>query len=153
MGVGKVYDLFSGRGLTKSFPAASGMAAFDEVIGLLNKVPRGLVCASLDLLSEEAGQAATSVEAFDRRLPDFFERLRIGDLVIVTGDHGRDLSLPDKAATREYVPLLVTGPKLAQGVDLGTRLTAADVGQTIAEALGAERLLIGESFLDALRPG
>lgn len=153
MGVGKVYDLFSGRGLTKSFPTASGMAAFDEVIGLLNKVPRGLVCASLDLLAEEVGQAALVVQGFDRRLPELFERLRIGDMVIVTGDHGRDLSFPEKTATREYVPLLLTGPKLAHGVDLGTRSTAADVGQTIAEALGAERVLTGESFLDALRPG
>jgi len=153
MGIGKVYDLFSGRGLTKFFPAASGMAAFEEVVGMLNKVPRGLICASLDLLSEEAEPSATAIQEFDRRLPDLFEKLRLGDMVIVTGDHGRDFSLPGKASTREHVPVFVTGPKLAQGVDLGTRLTAADVGQTIVEALHAERLPVGESFLDALRPG
>lgn len=153
MGVGKVYDLFSGRGFTKSFPAASGTAAFDEVIGMLTKVPRGFICASLDLLSEDAVQSAAAVQAFDRRLPDLFEKLRLGDMVIVTGDHGRDFSLPGRTSTREYVPVLVTGPKLAQGVDLGTRPTAADVGQTIVEALRAERLPVGESFLDALRPG
>ncbi|BFU91731.1 MAG: Phosphopentomutase [Nitrospira sp.] len=153
MGIGKVYDLFSGRGLTKSFPSASGMAAFDEVIGMLNKVPRGLICASLDLLSEDAVQSATAVQEFDRRLPDLFERLRLGDMVIVTGDHGRDFSLPGRTSTREYVPVFVTGPKLAQGVDLGSRPTAADVGQTIVEGLQAERLPVGESFLDALRPG
>ncbi|MBS0182455.1 MAG: hypothetical protein JSS39_08630 [Nitrospira sp.] len=153
MGIGKVYDLFSGRGLTKSFPSASGMAAFDEVIGMLNKVPRGLICASLDLLSEDAVQSATAVQECDRRLPDLFERLRLGDMVIVTGDHGRDFSLPGRTSTREYVPVFATGPKLAQGVDLGSRLTAADVGQTIVEGLQAERLPVGESFLDALRPG
>jgi phosphopentomutase len=153
MGVGKVYDLFSGRGLTKSFPVASGIAAFDEVIGMLNEVPRGLICASLDLLSEDAVQSATAVQEFDHRLPDLFEKLRLGDMVILTGDHGRDFSLPGRASTREYVPVFASGPKLAQGVDLGTRPTAADVGQTIVEALRAERLPIGESFLDALRPG
>ncbi len=153
MGVGKVYDLFSGRGFTKSFPAVSGTAAFDEVIGMLTKVPRGFICASLDLLSEDAAQSAAAVQGFDRRLPDLFEKLRLGDMVIVTGDHGRDFSLPGRTSTREYVPVLVTGPKLAQGVDLGTRPTAADVGQTIVEALRAERLPVGESFLDALRPG
>jgi phosphopentomutase len=153
MGVGKIYDLFSGRGFTKSFPVESGMTAFDEVIGMLNKVPRGLICASLDLLSEDVVPAATAVQEFDRRLPDLFERLRLGDMVIVTGDHGRDFSLPGRTATREYVPVFVTGPKLAQGVDLGSRPTAADVGQTIVEALRAERLPVGESFLDALRPG
>jgi phosphopentomutase len=153
MGLGKVYDLFSGRGMTKSLPVASGMAAVEEVIGMLNKVPRGLICAGLDLLSDDAVQSATSVQEFDRRLPDLFERLRVGDMVIVTGDHGRDFSLPGRTSTREYVPVFVTGPKLAQGVDLGNRPTAADVGQTIVEALRSERLPVGESFLDALRPG
>ncbi len=153
MGVGKVYDLFSGRGLTTSVSVVPGLSGFDEVIGMLSKVPRGLVCACLDLLSEEAGQAAATIQEFDRRLPELFEKLRIGNLVMVTGDQGRDLSLSDKTSTREYVPLFVTGPKLAQSVDLGTRGTAADVGQTIAEVLGAQRLLIGESFLDALMTG
>jgi phosphopentomutase len=73
-------------------------------------------------------------------------------MVILTGDHGRDLSKPAKTPTREYVPLLLTGPKLAQGVDLGTHATAADLGQTIVEALRAERLPIGDSFWDAIRP-
>ncbi len=153
MGVGKVYDLFTGRGFTKAFPVASGLAALEEVIGMLSKMPRGLVCASLDLLSDDAAQAATALQDFDRRLPDLFEKLRLGDMVIITGDHGRDLSLQGRTSTREYVPVFVTGPKLAQGVDLGTRPTAADVGQTIVEALRAERLLVGDSFLDALRPG
>lgn len=153
MGVGKIYDLFSGRGFTKALSVASAMAAVDEVIGMLNKMPRGLICASLDLLSEDAGQSAVAVQEFDRRLPDLFEKLRLGDMVIVTGDHGRDFSLRGKTSTREYVPVFVTGPKLAQGVDLGSRPTASDVGQTIVEALQAERLPVGESFLDALRPG
>ncbi len=153
MGVGKIYDLFSGRGFTKAFSVASGTAALDEVIGMLSKMPRGLICASLDLLSEDAAQSATALQGIDRRLPELFERLRLGDMVIVTGDHGRDCSLPERTTTREYVPVFATGPKLAQGVDLGSRTTAADVGQTIVEALHAERLPIGESFLDALRPG
>jgi phosphopentomutase len=153
MGVGKIYDLFSGRGFTKALPVASAMVAVDEVIGMLNKMPRGLICASLDLLSEDAGQSATALQECDRRLPDLFEKLRLGDMVIVTGDHGRDFSLPGRTSTREYVPVFVTGPKLAQGVDLGSRSTAADVGQTIVEALQAERLPVGESFLDALRLG
>jgi hypothetical protein len=119
----------------------------------LKIMPRGLICASLDLLSEDAGQSATAVQEFDRRLPDLFEKLRLGDMVMVTGGHGRDFSLPGRTSTREYVPVFVTGPKLAQGVDLGSRPTAADVGQTIVEALQAERLPVGESFLDALRPG
>lgn len=150
MGIGKVYDLFSGRGFTKSFPAAS---AFDDAVGMLSKVPRGLLYVSLDLLSEDSAQAAEALQDFDRRLPNLFEQLRVGDMVILTGDHGRDVSKPDKLPTREYVPVLITGPKLAQGVNLGTRQTAADLGQTIADTLGGDRLAIGESFWEALRPG
>jgi phosphopentomutase len=150
MGIGKVYDLFSGRGFTKAFPAAS---AFDDTVGMLNKVPRGLLYVSLDLLSEDSAQAAEALQDFDRRLPNLFEQLRVGDMVILTGDHGRDSSKPGKLPTREYVPVLITGPKLAQGVNLGTRQTAADLGQTIVETLGADRLSIGDSFWEALRPG
>jgi phosphopentomutase len=150
MGIGKVYDLFSGRGFTKSFPAAS---AFDDTVGMLNKVPRGLLYVSLDLLSEDSVRAADTLQDFDRRLPNLFEQLRVGDMVILTGDHGRDLSISEKLPTREYVPVLITGPKLAQGVNLGTRPTAADLGQTIVDALAADRLSIGDSFWEALRPG
>jgi phosphopentomutase len=153
MGVGKVYDLFSGRGLTRSFPAASADAAFQETLGMLNKVPRGLLYVSLDLMPEDIGEAATALQEFDRRLPDLFDKLRVGDLVLLTSDHGRDLSKPHKIPTREYVPVLATGPKLARGVNLGTRATAADLGQTIVDALCAERLPVGESFFEALRPG
>lgn len=153
MGVGKVYDLFRGRGFTRSFPAVSAAAALDETLGMLNKVPRGVLYVSLDLMPEESPAAATALHDFDRRLPDLFDKLRAGDLVIITSDHGRDLSRPGKLPTREYVPLLVTGPKLAQGVNLGTRTTAADLGQTIVDALRAERLPVGDSFLEALRSG
>jgi phosphopentomutase len=150
MGIGKVYDLFSGRGLTKAFPAAT---AFDDTVGMLNKVPRGLLYVSLNFMSEDSTRAAEALQDFDRRLPNLFEQLRFGDMVILTGDHGRDLSKPEKLPTREYVPVLITGPKLAQGVNLGTRPTAADLGQTIVETLGADRLSIGDSFWEALRPG
>lgn len=153
MGVGKVYDLFSGRGFTRSFPADSAATALDETLGMLSKVPRGLLYVSLDLMPEDILSAASALHHFDRRLPDLFERLRAGDLVIITGDHGRDLSFPGKTPTREYVPLLLAGPRLAQGVNLGTRTTAADLGQTIVDALQAERLPVGDSFFEALRAG
>ncbi|MEY4529132.1 MAG: hypothetical protein RL768_2851 [Nitrospirota bacterium] len=153
MGVGKVHDLFAGRGLTRAFPAATATAALEETTKLIAKMPRGLLYASLDLLTDEPATAATALEDFDRRLPDLFEKLRVGDVVVITGDHGRDLTRPAKVSTREYVPLLVTGPKLSQGVNLGVRASAADLGQTIVEALKAERLPVGESFFEALRAG
>lgn len=152
MGIGKVSDLFSGRSITRTFPAASATQALDETIRLMTKVPRGLLYTSLDLLSEDTAQAGAALEEFDRRLPDLFEELRPGDVCILTGDHGRDLQQPAKAPTREYVPILIAGPKVTRGVDLGTHATAADLGQTIVDALRAEQLPIGESFWSAIKP-
>lgn len=153
IGLGKVGDLFSGRGLTRSIPVGHWTALFAEITGMLNKVPRGLIFAGLDVLESNAAQSATALHDFDRKLPGLLERLRPGDLLLLTGDHGRDITKADQVPTREYVPLLATGPKLAYGVDLGIRTSAADLGHTIVEALQGGQLPVGESFLDAFRAG
>jgi phosphopentomutase len=153
IGVGKVGDLFSGRGLTRSVPVAHWTSLFSEVTGMFKTVPRGLIFAGLDVLESDATQSATALHDFDRRLPVLLEQLRPGDLLILTGDHGRDMTKADLLPTREYVPLLATGPKLAHGVNLGIRASAADLGHTIVEALLGDQLPLGESFLDALRAG
>ncbi len=153
VGVGKVGDLFSGRGLTRSVPAGHWMALFDEVTGMLNKVPRGLIFAGLEVLESDAAQSASALHDFDRRLPGLLERLRPSDLLVITGDHGRDITKADHVPTREYVPLLAIGPKLSHGVHLGIRASAADLGHTIVECLQGDQLPVGESFFDALRTG
>ncbi len=153
VGVGHVGDLFSGRGFTRSVPVGHWTALLDEVTGMLKTVPRGLIVAGLDVLESDAAQSATAFHDFDRRLSQLLEQLRPGDLLVLTGNHGRDFAKEDQAPTREYVPLLATGPKLAQGVNLGIRASAADLGHTILEALQGDQLPIGESFFDALRAG
>ena len=153
IGAGKVGDLFSGRGFTRSIPVGPWTALFTEVTGMLKKAPRGLIVAGLNVLESAAAQAAAALHDFDRRLPELLEQLRPGDLLVLTGDHGRDLMKADQVPTREYVPLLATGPKLAQGVNLGIRASAADLGHTIVEALQGDQLPVGESFLNALRAG
>jgi len=153
VGMGKVGDLFSGRGLTRSVPVGHWTALLDEITGMLKKVPRGLIFAGLDVLVPDAAQSAAALHDFDRRLSELLEQLRPGDLLILTGDHGRDFTKADHLPTREYVPLLATGPKLAQGVNLGSRASAADLGHTIVEALQGDQLSVGESFLNALRAG
>jgi phosphopentomutase len=153
VGVGKVGDLFSGRGLTRSVPVGHWTALLDEVTGMLKKVPRGLIFAGLDVLESDAAQSATALQDLDRRLPGLLEQLRPGDLLVLTGDHGRDITKADQVSTREYVPILASGPKLAQGVNLGIRASAADLGHTIVDALQGDQLPVGESFLDALRAG
>ena len=151
IGVGKVGDLFSGRGVTRSVPLYQPEAVMDEVVGMFSKVPRGLIYANLPVISTDLHTTVSALQQFDRRLRDLQECLKISDALIITGDHGFDCARPTPGHSREYVPCLVTGPRLARGVDLGTRTTAADLGQTIGEALGATRLPWGDSFLDALR--
>lgn len=151
IGAGKVGDLFSSRGLTWSIPVGPWTALFTEVTGMLKKAPRGLIVAGLNVLEPEAAQSAAALHDFDRRLPELLEQLRPGDLLVLTGNHGQDFTKTDQVATREYVPLLATGPKLAQGVNLGIRASAADLGHTIVEALQGDELPVGESFLNALR--
>ena len=151
IGVGKVGDLFSGRGVTRSVPLFHADAVMEEVVGLFSKVPRGLIYANLPVINPDLQTTVTTVQQVDRRLRDLQESLKVGDVLIVTGDHGFDCARPNPGHSREYVPCLVTGPRLARGVNLGTRTTAADLGQTIGEALGATRLPWGDSFLDALQ--
>jgi phosphopentomutase len=153
IGVGKVGDLFSGRGFTRSVPVGHWTSLLTEVTGMFRKVPRGLIVAGLDLLESDPAQSAAALHDFDRRLPEVLELLGPGDLLVVTGDHGRDVMKGDWIPTREYVPLLATGPKLAYGVNLGIRASAADLGHTIVEALQGGQLPVGESFLDAIRAG
>ncbi|HSI88459.1 MAG TPA: hypothetical protein VK918_05340, partial [Pyrinomonadaceae bacterium] len=92
---------------------------------------------------------ARALEHFDSRLPEIFEAMRGGDLLILTADHGNDPTFPGTDHTREYAPLLVYGKQAKPCVDLGTRGSLADIGQTIAENFGV-KLGIGEGFLAAI---
>jgi phosphopentomutase len=153
IGIGKVADLFSGRGVTRSTLVSGYREALDELDGLFSRVPRGLLFATVEILSPSLDGSVEALQEVDRRVIDFQRKLKPGDVFIITADHGCDMSRPVPGHSREYVPLLITGPKLARGVNLGTRPSAADLGQTIGEALGAARIPAGDSFLDSLRGG
>jgi phosphopentomutase len=94
---------------------------------------------------------ACNLEQFDRRLARLLPKLRPYDLLVITGDHGNDPSTPSTDHSREHVPLLITGERVKKGVDLGTRTTFADLGQTLADVFGVGPLAHGTSFLTAIR--
>jgi phosphopentomutase len=95
----------------------------------------------------DVGGYARNLERFDARLATVLPRLRDDDLLVVTADHGNDPTTPSTDHSREHVPLLVTGRAVRTGVDLGTRSTFADVGQTLADVFGVGALANGTSFL------
>ena len=90
---------------------------------------------------------AGALEVFDRRIPEILSVMATDDLLILTADHGCDPSYQAHTDhTREYVPLLVYGTEIKKGINLGTRSSFADCGQTIADIFGAGRLAFGKSF-------
>jgi phosphopentomutase len=163
IGIGKITDLFGGRGLTRSIQTPADGDNLREAVKLLQTAPRGLIIVDvveLDALygyrhdpAKWARAYARVIEGVDAKLPRLLQALRPDDLLCVTADHGCDRMTSSGDHTREHVPVLIYGPRLARGVNLGVRRTFADLGQTIAEALRTSLLTAGQSFLPALRAG
>ena len=128
----------------------------DAVERQMSKVERGFIFTNLVDFDTQYGHRndvagyAANLERFDARLAKLLPMLRPDDLLMVTADHGNDPTTPSTDHAREYVPLLVTGERVRKGVDLGTRRTFADVGQTLAEVFGVGRLPQGTSFLSEI---
>ena len=150
--IGKIDDLFAGRGITQAVHTASDDEGMDEIAVAMEKTGRGLIFANLVDFDTQFGhrnlarEYAENLECFDLRLVHLLPNLSENDLLIVTADHGNDPTTPSTDHSREYVPLMVTGARVRKGVDLGTRETFADLGQTIADLFGV-KLSNGTSFL------
>jgi len=152
--IGKVKDLFAGRGITKAMPTASDAEGVDRVLDAMKSVSSGLIFANLvdfDTVyghrNDVAGYAA-NIEQFDDRLGAVLDQLRDTDLLIITADHGNDPTTPSTDHSREHVPLLMTGRRVKRGADIGTRPTFADLGQTLAHNFSVGPLAHGTSFLE-----
>jgi phosphopentomutase len=157
--IGKVNDLFAGRGISTSIHTASDDEGMDAIERAMRDSRDGLIFANLvdfDTLyghrNDPAGYAA-NLERFDARLSELLPRTGPRDLLIITADHGNDPTTPSTDHSREHVPLLVTGAAVGKGIDLGTRSTFADLGQTLAELFGVPPLAHGTSFLADLLGG
>jgi len=156
--IGKIEDLFAGRGIAAAVHTASDEHGMDEVERALDATPRGLIFANLVDFDTVYGHRnnpqgyAANLERFDARLSALLPRIGPRDLLVITADHGNDPTTPSTDHSREHVPVFVYGPAVQPGVDLGVRQTFADIGQTIAELFGVGPLKHGTSFLsDVLR--
>ncbi|MGQ0709431.1 MAG: phosphopentomutase [Rhodoferax sp.] len=148
--VGKIKDIFAGRGVTQLRKAPDNAALCQETLAALDGCPDGgLVFSNLvdfDMLfghRRDPGGYADALQAFDAFLPRLLAALRPGDLLALSADHGCDPTWPGSDHTREYVPLLLGGPASPVGLDLGRRASFADLGQTLAAHLGVQALGAG----------
>jgi phosphopentomutase len=154
--IGKIEDLFAGRGITRGIHTFSDDDGMDKVEAQMQVVDRGFIFMNLVDFDAQYGHRndvagyAANLERFDARLTALLPQLRDDDLLVITADHGNDPTTPSTDHAREYVPLLVTGVHVRAGVDLGTRATFADLGQTLAELFAVGRLAHGTSFLSEI---
>lgn len=157
--IGKIADLFAGRGVTSAVHTHDDMDGMTQTVRTLANVERGLVFTNLVDLDTLYGHRndpkgyGADLERIDARLDEVLARLGPSDLLMITADHGNDPTTSSTDHSREVVPLIVAGPGVRGGTDLGVRPTFADVGATVADALGVGGTGAGTSLLErVLRP-
>ncbi|MGI5911114.1 MAG: phosphopentomutase [Syntrophomonadaceae bacterium] len=157
IGIGKINDIFAGQGITESHPVINNQDGVNKILKILKRDFNGLLFVNLVDFDQLYGHRndvsgyAHALEEFDQGIPKILALLKDDDLLIITADHGCDPTTASTDHSREYVPVLVYGNKINQGINLGCRETFADVAATIAEFLGISPYkLAGKSFLSCL---
>ena len=152
--IGKINDLFAGRGIASATHTASDAEGMERLADAMREAGDGFVFVNLVDCDTVYGHRndvpgyAANLERFDQALSRLLPALRDSDLLVVTADHGNDPSTPSTDHSREYVPVLFTGSQVKRGTDIGTRQTFADLGQTLAANFDVGRLAHGTSFLE-----
>jgi phosphopentomutase len=156
VGVGKISDIFGGRGVTRSLHSEGNVDGLRLTLEALRALQRGLLFVNLvdfDMLyghRNDCSGFGAALEAFDAWIPALQAELGRDDIVFITADHGNDPTTPGTDHTRERVPLLAFGPAV-RPAPLGVRASFCDLGQTVAEALALSPLARGASFLGQIR--
>jgi phosphopentomutase len=155
--VGKVDDLFAGRGVSEALHTKSNAEGEEILAGLARRSGRGLVFANLVDFDQQYGHRndpagfARALEEFDQRFEEVLAHLRSDEMCLITADHGNDPTDASTDHSREYAPLLIGGPRVRAGADVGRRETSADVAATLAEAFDLGPSGDGRSFLKEVR--
>lgn len=152
-GIGKINDIFAGSGITKTVRTQNNEDGMDHLLVAMDEVENGLIYVNLVDFDMQYGHRndvdgyAAALTAFDRRLPGLVEKMKADDMLVITADHGCDPSTESTDHSREDVPVILYGKKIASGVNIGTRKTFADLGATVGAYLHVETKDIdGQSF-------
>jgi len=157
-GVGKIGDIFAWQGIASSPHVTDNMDGFTKLVEEVMRAEQGFVFANLvdfDMLwghRNDARAYADGLEAVDARMPELLDAMIEGDLLIITADHGCDPTTPSTDHSREHAPLIAKVKGVDEGVDLGTRTTFGDVGETVLDFYALpDRCGRGRSFLAEAR--
>lgn len=156
LSVGKIYDLFAGRGTTEHILTTSNADGIEKTIAWMDRDFHGLCFTNLvdtDMIyghRNDVDGYARAISYFDEQLPRILDKLRSDDLLMITADHGCDPVTPSTDHSREDVPWLIAGPRVKAGTDLGMLPTFADLAATVLDYLGATPLEVGTSRLDSI---
>ena len=154
--IGKIVDIFAGKGINKYVKTANNQEGIDQTIAAIKRNTEGLIFTNLVDFDMHFGHRrdipgyANALMEFDARLPEITDSLRPDDLLIITADHGNDPSAPGTDHTREYIPILNYRINNSKGENIGVRNSFADIAATIAEALEVPLNTPGVSYLHQL---
>ncbi len=157
VGIGKIYDIFAGRGITKSIPTKGNEDGVNNTIKAMQEDFTGLIFVNLVDFDMKFGHRnnaegyGRALEEFDKRIPDIISALGENDILIITADHGCDPTTASTDHSREYIPILVYGNSVLCGVDLGVLDTFSDIGATVLDLFGMDyKMINGTSFKDKI---
>ena len=152
IGVGKIEDIFNKQGITEAIHTKDNMDGVDQTINYMKKENKGLIFTNLVDFDSKYGHRRdvegykNALEEFDARIPEIIDNMKDDDILIINSDHGNDPTYKGTDHTREYIPVLVYGKNVVNGLNLGTRKTFADIGATVADILNVELPKNGTSF-------
>lgn len=153
VGVGKIYDIFAGKGIAKSVKSKSNFDGMQKTIDMVKDGQDGFIFVNLVDFDMKFGHRndvegyAAALNEFDTQLGELIALLNEDDILMITADHGCDPTTEGSDHSREYVPMLIFGNAIKSGVDLGTRASFSDIAATLSDIFNVEKPKFGESFL------
>lgn len=153
LGIGKIYDIFAGKGITRSIKTANNQEGIDATLSAIENDEASLIFTNLVDFDMHFGHRrdvvgyAQCLEAFDAKLPEIMSKMKEDDILIITADHGNDPTWTGTDHTREYIPILIYGQNVPKAYNFGVRNSFVDIASTVADALGMDFETTGSSCL------
>lgn len=154
--IGKIGDIFNGRGITHSVRTKDNMDGIDKTIEYIRKNNEGIIFTNLVEFDSLYGHRRDpegykgALEEMDRRIPEILGAMKDGDIIIFTADHGNDPTFKGTDHTREYIPIVIYGKRVKGNVNIGTRKSFADIAATISDIFEIPSTGKGESFMELI---